>query len=148
MKTRLFDHYIPADYCDKYQKHLSPATLSVDRLFDFMFVQFPKPVAWLLKLRAKLVRPLGLKESVSFHDLVIERNDEEIILGLNDRHLDFYVSVFCSCPDNAAQDVEVSTVVNFNNALGRVYFAFIYIFHKLIVGSLLRRAIRLSRHLA
>ena len=39
----------------------------------------------------------------------------------------------------------VNAIIWFNNTLGRVYFAFIYIFHKLIVGCLLRRAIRLYR---
>lgn len=144
-KNRLIDHYLPADYIDKFTKRVEPATLTADKLFDYMFVEFPKPVIWLLALRRKLVSPFGLKSSVSFRNLIKERNDEEIILGLDDKHLSFWVSVYCSQPAGGKQDAEVSTVVWFNNTLGRVYFAFIYIFHKLIVGCLLRRAIRLSR---
>ena len=36
----------------------------------------------------------------------------------------------------------VTTVVKFNNFLGRVYFIGIWVFHKLLVKSLFRKAIK------
>ena len=95
----------------------------------------------MLKLRDALVKPLGLKTGASFRDHIIERNDEEIVIGVLDRHLNFWVSVYSSLPDNGRQTVSVRTVVSFNNLFGRLYFVGIWVFHKLIVSMLFKRAI-------
>lgn len=60
----------------------------------------------------------------------------------NDRHLCFWVSIYCSKPEDGWQDAAVTTVVRFNNFLGKIYFIGIWVFHKLIVKSLFRKAIR------
>lgn len=59
----------------------------------------------------------------------------EIVLGEDDRHLDFRVSVLCG-----AQDVTVTTVVHCHNLLGRIYLFVIAPFHRLVVKASLRRA--------
>lgn len=141
-RGNLIEKYHPADYADCYKKSIDAVRpMTVDELFDRMFVNFPWPVRALLRVRDAMVKPLGLKTGATFRDRIIERSEEEIIIGANDRHLDFWVSVYCSLPHEGRQTVAVSTVVKFNNRLGRIYFAGIWVFHKLIVGSLLRRAI-------
>lgn len=144
-KEQLIDKYLPADYDDCFSESI-PATkgMTVDVLFDRMFCNYPLPVRWMLKLRDSLMKPFGLKTGATFRDRIIERTDEEIIVGANDKHLNFFVSVFCSSANENMQTVSVRTVVKFNNLLGKVYFAFIFIFHKLIVGTLFRRAINNS----
>lgn len=143
IQMKLIDKYIPADYCDSVSKRIKPGSpLSPDGIFEQMFCNFPKPVAWLMSLRNAIVKPLGLKGGGGFRDLVSERNEEEIILCKNDKHLCFWVGIFCSKPKEGWQDASVTTVVKFNNFLGRLYFIGIWIFHKLLVGSLFRKAVR------
>ena len=140
---RLIDKYLPADYSDCFSRDFTAdETMSVDSLFNAMFGNFPAPVRWLLKLRDILVRPFGLRGGATFRDRIIERNDEEIIVGADDKHLAFWVSVFCSSPENGKQNASVSTVVKFHNFLGRIYFVGIWLFHKLIVGAMFRRAVK------
>ena len=140
---KLTDKYLPADYCDSVSKRIKPdKPLSPDYIFEQMFCNFPKPVAWLMNLRNAIVKPLGLKGGSGFRELVSERNEEEFILSKIDKHLDFQVGIYCSKPVDGWQDASVTTVVKFNNFLGRLYFIGIWMFHKLLVGSLFRKAVR------
>ncbi|MCQ2180360.1 MAG: DUF2867 domain-containing protein [Bacteroidales bacterium] len=139
---KLIDKYLPSDYNDSVFKRIKPAEpLTPDCIFEDMFCNFPKPVAWLMKMRNALVKPFGLQGGSGFRSLVSERNDEEIIICKNDRHLCFWVSIYCSRPEDGWQEAAVTTVVKFNNLLGKIYFIGIWVFHKLLVKSLFRKAI-------
>ena len=141
--NKLTDKYLPADYSDSVSKRIKPdKPLSPDYIFEQMFCNFPKPVAWLMNLRNAIVKPLGLKGGSGFRELVSERNEEEFILSKIDKHLDFQVGIYCSKPVDGWQDASVTTVVKFNNFLGRLYFIGIWMFHKLLVGILFRKAVR------
>jgi hypothetical protein len=74
---------------------------------------------------------------------VFDRRPDELLLGEDDRHLDFRVSVLLR-DEGEAQWATVTTVVRFHNALGRAYFAVVRPFHQLIVPALMRRALRLA----
>ena len=140
---KLIDKYLPSDYSDSVSRRIKPESpLSPDYIFEQMFCNFPRPVAWLMSLRNAIVKPLGLKGGGGFRDLVSERNEEEIILYKNDRHLCFWVGIFCSKPEDGWQDVSVTTVVRFNNFLGRLYFIGIWLFHKILVKSLFRKSLK------
>lgn len=141
IQGQLIQKYLPADYADCFSQSLTSTDLHVDELFDNLFCHFPLPVRWLLKVRDALVKPLGLKTGATFRDRIIERNETEIIVGANDKHLSFWVSVYCSDIAEGKQTAAVSTIVRFNNLLGRIYFAGIWLFHKLIVHHLFTRAI-------
>ena len=60
---------------------------------------------------------------------------DEAILGEDDRHLDFRVSV-----QRRSGDIVVTTVVRCHNRLGRLYLALITPFHRIVVRSMLQRA--------
>lgn len=105
-----------------------------------MFCKFPKPVALLMNLRNKLMKPFGLKTGGSFRDLITEKNEEEILICKNNKHLCFWVSIYCSLPADGWQNASVTTIVKFNNVLGKIYFIGIWIFHKLLVKSLFSKA--------
>lgn len=138
----LIDKYIPGDYSDCCSKAVDAEDqITVDALFDSMFCNFPWLIRMMLKLRDALVKPFGLKTGATFRDRIIERNDEEIIIGVLDKHLNFWVSVYCSLSENGKQTVSVSTVVSFNNVLGRLYFAGIWVFHKLMLNILFKRTL-------
>ena len=88
LNMRLIDKYLPSDYSDSVSRRFRPAgTMNADYIFEEMFCNFPKPVAWLFKLRDAIVKPLGLQVGGGFRKLVSERNNEEIIVCKNDKHL-------------------------------------------------------------
>lgn len=141
-EERLIDKYLPSDYSDSVSKMIKRTEpISPDHIFEDMFCNFPKPVDWLFKLRNVFVKPFGLQGG-GFKSLISERNDGEIILSKNDKHLCFRVGIYCSTPVDCWQEVSVTTVVNYNNFLGRIYFIGIWLFHKLLVKSLFRKAIK------
>lgn len=55
-----------------------------------------------------------------------------------------FEQMFCNFakPVDGWQDASVTTVVKFNNFQGRLYFIGIWMFHKLLVGILFRKAVR------
>lgn len=140
---KLIDKYLPSDYSDSVSKRIKPAEpLTPDFIFEETFCNFPKPVDWLMKMRNAMVKPFGLQGGRGFRNLIAERNDEEIIICKNDKHLCFWVGIYCSQPVDGWQNASVTTVVKFNNFLGRIYFIGIWVFHKLLVKSLFRKAIK------
>lgn len=68
---------------------------------------------------------------------VRDRKLDEIMLGENDRHLDYRISVQLEREEGKCW-VIVSTVVKFNNWLGRVYFVPVRPVHKIIVPAMIR----------
>lgn len=57
------------------------------------------------------------------------------MLGVDDRHLDFRIGVRVD-----RKRVRVTTAVQLNNRLGRLYWAIVRLVHPLVVRSLLARA--------
>lgn len=76
---------------------------------------------------------------------VYSSDDTEIVIGEDDKHLDFRVSLLCS--SGAAPDgcqLTVSTVVHCHNLLGRAYIFVIAPFHRIVIKASLRRAARIG----
>ena len=139
----LLTKYLPGNYTDSFTETITDKPyISVQELFNLIFLQYPKWVLSLLKLRDMIVKPFGLKTNKSFEDMVIEQNNNEIILGSKDRHLTFYVSLYCSYMKNRTQSVRITTLVKYENILGKIYFAIIWLFHKTIVHYLLKHAVK------
>jgi hypothetical protein len=115
------------------------------------------PAPWirlLLGLRDRLVAGFGVKttrevrraaiadnaERIDFFR-ILARSDRELILGEDDRHLDFRLSLLLRArPDGSGDELVATTVVRCHNASGRVYLALIARFHRLVVISNLSRA--------
>ncbi|MGH1454244.1 MAG: DUF2867 domain-containing protein [Paracoccaceae bacterium] len=96
----------------------------------------------LLGLRNMIVKPLGLKTDVANSGdgaiFPIESQDEtEIILGTDDKHLNFRISVM-----QVDGRVYMGTWVHPHNTLGRAYLAAVMPFHILIVRNAMRRIAR------
>ena len=51
----------------------------------------------------------------------------------------FHASLWCGEKEPGGQTFTITTVVKFNNRLGRLYFFFIRPFHKVIIRSMLKR---------
>ncbi|EFV24208.1 hypothetical protein HMPREF1007_03700 [Bacteroides sp. 4_1_36] len=102
---------------------------------NLAFSRFPKWIGWLMNFRNAIVKPLGLDTATRFTDMVLDKNLHEEILGMPDKHLDFHVSMWCGEYHEGKQELRITTVVKYNNWLGRAYFFIIRPFHGIIVKS-------------
>ena len=138
------------DYVDVYRGPVPPAA----GLESVARQVLGGPASRLMRLRDTVVRPFGLKtwpggkghplrfvpgERIGLFTL-FERTAEALLLGADDRHLDFRLCL--SVPGNG--EATLTTVVHFHNGWGRAYFFFIRPFHGLVVKRLLRRAAQAS----
>ena len=138
---RLIDRHLPGDYHDSVSSRISPTRpLTKEMIFERMFLSLPRPAALMMRVRNAIVRPFGLQPGGSFRDLVTEKSEEEIVISKNDRHLSFWVGIFCSKMEDGWQDASITTVVRYNNLFGRLYFAIIWVFHKVLARSLFKKA--------
>lgn len=144
------------DYADAYRIELAPSTdRTVDDITRSLFSDVPSWIISMMRLRNAIVRRFGLKTSFDpegisregrlapgdrvgiFH--VYDRTDDEVLMGDDDRHLDYRVSVFLERESTRLLAV-VTTVVRFNKWTGRLYFWPVRPVHRLVVRAILRRA--------
>lgn len=119
------------------------------------FSSGPKWIDKLFALRNRIVRRLGLKTSgdlINRQELlrqfqcepgeqlglfkVFHKSDNEVVMGEDDRHLDFRVSL--SIHGTFNKTLTITTTVKFRNWFGRLYFLPVRPFHKLIVPTMLK----------
>ncbi|MDR1603201.1 MAG: DUF2867 domain-containing protein [Gracilibacteraceae bacterium] len=132
------------DYVDSY-RIMKSTPENIEKISEQIF-KLPPWIIWLMKMRDVMMRPFGLKtgKDLGFEHkkpgaeffTKIAQNENELIMGENDRHLNFRVSVLI---DRLSSYVYLTTAVHYNNRMGKVYFFFIKPFHKIIVKSALRR---------
>ena len=149
------------DYADAYAtKYQFDKQIPLEKTVQTFFLSFPFWVLWLLRLRDFLVGFWGLKkpdENTVFDEIeqfkgeigesialfrVYDKKRNEILTGVNDKHLDFRVSFFLDPAEENTMNVTIATIVQFNNWLGRIYFLLVRPFHKLIIPSILKRMVK------
>jgi hypothetical protein len=155
-ESRITHAYESVNLADAYSIRLPPsASADPEVLARFLFTQRAPWIGRLMKVRDTLVASFGLKTAKHLASLggvsgrkrvgifkIYSTSETEIVLGEDDKHLDFRVSVLCSSertPGDGRRLV-VSTVVHCHNRLGRTYVVLIAPFHRLVVQSSLRRA--------
>jgi hypothetical protein len=90
------------------------------------------------RVRDRLVRPFHLHVANGRGPFtVLSVTPNEVTLGDDDRHLRFRVR--CAL-DARHRAVSVTTEVEYQNAVGRIYFTVVKPFHRLIVARTLARA--------
>jgi hypothetical protein len=151
--------YNAPDLADAYAVRLPDNAIDDPELLArFLFAHQAGWVAKLMGLRDAIVARFGLKTSKQLRtqdapgskervDIfrIYTRSAHEIILGENDSHLDFRLSVLQQTRDTRdgrARYLVLSTVVHCHNELGRFYILAIAPFHRLVVRSALGRAAR------
>ena len=161
MKSNLPDTSLlknnPRDYADSYSTALDTREVRIEQVGKAFFTSSPAWVDGLFDLRNRIVALLGLKTSGAGERDAVMRNfkgevgeriglfnvlakwEDEVILGEDDRHLDFRVSLFLDRPNDT---LIVSTLVIRHNWLGRLYFLLIKPFHRLIVSTIIKRMVR------
>ena len=75
---------------------------------------------------------------------LFDKTANEIILGEDDKHLNFRVSLSLdpTADKTGKRKLTITTMVKFNNWVGRLYFLPVKPFHKLIVRSTLKEMIQ------
>ncbi len=153
------------DYIDSYQSDFTTTNnnIGITEIGKMFFKSGPKWVGKLFTIRNKIVGLLGLKTAGSINDRqklldnfkcepgeqlglfkVFSKTNNEIILGEDDKHLNFRVSLFLDQRLNETnkKTLSISTTVEFNNWFGRIYFLPVRPFHKLIVPTMLKGIIK------
>lgn len=150
----------PGDFLDCYSVEIGRDRVPVAEIAQRIFVGLPAWINALLAARDLGVAVFGLKTTMALpSDTTIRPRievgdvinffrvrslaEDEIILGEDDRHLDFKIAVR---RDGARGDrISLATWVHTHNRLGRAYLKLILPFHVLIVRS---RLAALARHFA
>lgn len=140
------------DYCDTYKIQIVSTDNSVDKITTDIF-KTPKWVDNLMKFRDIIVKGFGLKPSdkndaiveshysigsKAIYFTVFDRNEHEIVMAENDKHLNFRTSVMVE-KSTTSSSVYLSTIVHFNNFFGWLYFLPVKPFHRIIMKSLLKK---------
>jgi hypothetical protein len=152
--------YATVNLSDAYSIELPAGTTTDPELLArFIFSQQAPWVRNLMAVRDALVVGLGLKTARHLTSAGAKSNADrvgifkiystsqtEIILGEDDKHLDFRLSVLCSGQPSPASErhLILSTVVHCHNRLGRLYILLIAPFHRVVVQSTLRSAARMG----
>jgi Protein of unknown function (DUF2867) len=145
-----------ADYYDAYEAPLNTAALSPTEIFLRASRNTPRWVDDLMAIRNRIVRLFGLKDvgamkvatrapdSYQVGDRlgifsIFGKTEKELLLGIDDRHLNVRVSVLKS-ERNGLPNYVVSTVVHVHNLLGRLYMVPVGRVHPFVARSMMRRA--------
>lgn len=152
--SQLQRSYNHADFADAFSVDLpKEASHDAETVARHVFAGQPAWIGLLLRLRDILVRPFGLKTTADLKQKggdrislfqILERYDDEIILGEDDTHLDFRVSVLVELRSHGRFRLTVTTLVFCNRPLGRAYITLIAPFHRAVVRASLDRAQRLG----
>jgi hypothetical protein len=146
-------------YIDSYSIEIENTdNYSIDYLTALLFSSIPSWVRMLLKLRDFLVKPFGLETGIIpeqgtldkslYYNIgdraiffpVIDRSESEIVMAEDDKHLYFRTSLFVKkTSDQNLENVYLTTLVKFHNIWGKLYFAPVKPFHKLIMRTLLKK---------
>lgn len=145
--TMLLDDFEPYHYVDCFAVAYH-GTASIDNIVTRMF-STPSWADSLMLLRDKLVGILGLKtDKKDEHHIaqrydagdkavmftVIARNEKEIVMAEDDKHLNFRTSMLLH-----EGKVYSMTAVRYNNFFGRFYFFFVKPVHGVIIKSGLKK---------
>jgi hypothetical protein len=151
------------DFIDSYTCLFnSDKPLSVDDTVMAFFNASSPLISTLFSLRNKLMKPFGLKVSdINSREAqlkqfqvepgnslglfkVMGRSDNEVLIGEDDKHLNFRISFLLTKHPELANHYSftLSTIVLINNSFGKLYFVFIKPVHKFIVPSMMKGIVK------
>ncbi|POR19265.1 hypothetical protein BWK58_14405 [Flavobacterium columnare] len=159
----LLNNNVNYQYIDSYQETFtSTKTITAEDLGKAFFATGPEWIGALMSFRDKIVSALGLKTSSKVSNRedylnnlkweagdqigifkVYDKSANELIIGEDDKHLDFRVSLLLQPTENSYQKtLSITTVVTIHNTLGKLYFLPVKPFHQFIVPRMLRGMIK------
>lgn len=160
-KSILKNDGVNYDFVDSFvgEFNYNKNTITSAAIGKAFFTSAPNWVDKLFTLRNKIVSLFGLKTSGNVNDRqvqldnfkceegeqlglfkVFSKTEDEVILGEDDKHLNFRVSLFIDkqTEKDGKNKLVISTTVKFHNTFGRIYFLPVRPFHKLIVPKMLK----------
>ena len=154
-ESALFPEIAEYGYFDSFAIPLQRTDVESWELIQTFFQSAPRWVNSLLILRNRIVGNFGLKTGDDKpRDLdppyqvgqriglfrVFAITDSEAIIGQDDSHLNFRISLLVIHSD-AGDQLVVSTLVKTKNAMGVAYFSVVKHFHRLIVPIMVRNMV-------
>ena len=139
-----------AQFADAFRMALAGGTLDAPAAARRMVGRMPRWIRTLLSVRKRLVAPLGLKHPATAPSgspdrigifPILTQAPERIVLGLDDKHLDFRLVVDVAEVEGRPS-VTATTIVKTHNRLGRAYLATILPFHRIIARTMVDHAAR------
>lgn len=151
-KNSIINNFIKRnDYEDCYSFTVQNNHKSIRELYISIFSSAPKWVEDMTKLRNKIVRLFGLKTEMNSNEntnfqvgekigifKIYAIQEDEIIAGEDDKHLEFRVSIHRIVEEETT--LSISTLVQYNNWFGKLYFFVVKPFHEIVVKSLIKKA--------
>jgi Protein of unknown function (DUF2867) len=148
-------------FSDAFQAPVSNPKLGPQDAYRAVFGCTPAWVRMLFKIRGIVASILGLRhQGVPGFQLAPDARYEigqrvgmftirsiepdELIVGDNDKHLDFRLSIYRSS-FNGVEMVTLSTAVEIHNTIGRIYMLVIKPFHRCIARAMVQRAVNAGR---
>lgn len=155
LDSRLRPLAAQADFWDAHETELRHSELAPTEVALRLMGASPNWVSRLMDLRNALVRPFGIKDTGRLSARtdrpadaykigdqlgifrIFDIGAREIVLGIDDRHLDVRVSVMTA--SGPARYI-VTTTVTVHNLLGRLYMVPVGRIHPFVVRAQMRRA--------
>jgi hypothetical protein len=137
-----------AQFADAFRLALPGSALDAPTAARRMVGRLPRWASRLMTLRNSIVAPFGLKRPASAPAgssdrigifPILAQTSDRIVLGLDDKHLDFRLVVDVA-PIDGGQSVTATTIVKTHNLLGRTYLATIMPFHRIIARTMVGQA--------
>lgn len=137
-----------ADWADAFEIMTQDTSLSMMDIAQRTIGTVPAWARHLMRLRNLVVAPFGLKtddaddvsptgKRVAIFP-VLEEAPDRLVLGLDDRHLDFRI-VLSREIEQQSQRIRTTTLVQRHNAFGKLYITLITPFHRMIVSATLNQ---------
>jgi hypothetical protein len=137
-----------ADFADAWRV----SGIAVGEDAETIAARMGEPPAWVTKLlvvRNALVAPFGLKTRFSkeprtrsgYPFPVLSAQPQRVVMGLDDRHLDFRLVIEVSVAEGRKLAATATTYVRTHNLIGRLYIMGVTPFHRRIVPAMLKQAV-------
>jgi hypothetical protein len=137
-----------ADFVDSYVLVVDDPGIDAVEATRRALERLPGWVQPLMLMRNLIVAPFGLKTGQHANPKarrwvglfpVISESPERVVLGFDDRHLDFLVVIEVSPAPEGQRTVSATTLVTTHNLPGRIYLDVILPFHRRIVPAMLEQ---------
>lgn len=152
-ESALYTDIAKYQYADSFAIPLHRIAIESWELIPAFFQSAPNWVDGLFILRNKIFGCIGLKtghenprdfnppyqirQTIGLFR-IMALSDAEVILGEDDSHLDFRISLLLIPSDSGTPQLAISTLVKTKNKIGTAYFSIVKHFHRLIVPIMVK----------
>jgi Protein of unknown function (DUF2867) len=137
-----------AQFSDSFAVSITGPSLDAVTATQRVIDRIPAWISALRRLRNLIAAPLGLKTALDAKlgpegrigtFPLVSKSPQRVVVGLDDKHLDFRVVVDVVNFEDGHQMVTATTFVKTHNAFGRFYLGFVKPFHRIIVPAMLAK---------